>query len=204
MRTNSNVGQSSLLWADSLTNISIGGLLSEASLQGRFNAGDAKSNEANAGLQPSQLICDSFDAFLAGQMNQSQGPRPLTPTLPLPPPPQYSHSSILDAEDTCHAFAFQKFSSLEKESKSSSLGAGPKSFKLPHVTEVCSNLCIIFNLCCNIMHNICFFESFHHTFCRPIPNRRFHRAMLVQNLRQTCSFGYTMMKAALVCQASNG
>ncbi|KAJ0096926.1 hypothetical protein Patl1_27652 [Pistacia atlantica] len=129
VRIDGNVGQSSLLWADSLSNISIGGLLSEASLQGRFNACDAKLNGINSGLQPSQLICDSFDAFLAGQMSHSQGPRP-------PPPPSHdSHSSILDAEDTCHAFAFQKFSSSEKESKSCSQGAGPKSFKFPSVTE---------------------------------------------------------------------
>ncbi|KAL5751917.1 hypothetical protein ACOSQ2_022424 [Xanthoceras sorbifolium] len=133
VRANSSIEQSSSLWADSLTNVSIGGLLSEASLQGKYC--DAKSNGSNAGLQPSQLISDSFDAFLADQMNHSQGPRP---------PPHDTHSSILDAEDTCHAFAFPKYSSLNKDSqvlggsdfsKPCSQDASTKSFKFPFATE---------------------------------------------------------------------
>lgn len=84
-------------------------------------------------MQPSQLISDSFDAFLARRMNHSQGPRPLTSTLP----PYVSHSSIWDADDTSHAFAFRKFSSSGKESSSFSQGAGPKSFKFSNVTKVC-------------------------------------------------------------------
>ncbi|XP_050208153.1 TSL-kinase interacting protein 1 isoform X2 [Mercurialis annua] len=98
------VGQSSL-WDDSLTNISIGGLLSEASLQGQFGTYDPKSDGSNAGLHPSQLISDSLDAFITSHVNHSQAPRL----------PHGTSSSILDAEDTCHAFAFQKFSSLGKE-----------------------------------------------------------------------------------------
>lgn len=47
------------------------------------------------------------------------------------------------------------------------------------------------NLCCNI---ICC-DIFLSTSCRPVPNRCFHRAMLVQNPSQTCRSVY---------QASNG
>ncbi|KAK2656104.1 hypothetical protein Ddye_009156 [Dipteronia dyeriana] len=123
VRVNS-IGQSSSLWSDSLTNISIGGLLSEASLQGK-----------NYEVQPSQLMSDSFDAFLADQMNHSQGARP---------PTHDSHSSILDAEDTCHAFAFPKYSSLNKDSQVLGRSAvsrpcsqdnSTKSFKFPYSTE---------------------------------------------------------------------
>ncbi|XWS44813.1 hypothetical protein CRYUN_Cryun15aG0081000 [Craigia yunnanensis] len=135
VRVDSSIGQSLAMWADSLTNISIGGLLSEVSLQGRFSNCDPKSNGSTAGLQSCQLISDSFDAFLAGQMNPFQNPRP---------PPQVSHSSILDAEDTCHAFSFQKFSSLGKDAITSGGSAyshaggqdtSSKSFKHPNPIE---------------------------------------------------------------------
>ena len=132
MKMDGSNGQPLALWADSLTNISIGGLLSEASLQGF-----CKSNGSNAGLQSSQLISDSFDAFLCGQMNHYQNPMP---------PPQGAQSSILDAEDTCHAFSFQKFSSFYKDAIASSGSAyshasnqdtSSKPFKHPNATEVC-------------------------------------------------------------------
>lgn len=159
-------GQSSVLWADSLTNISIGGLLSEASIQGKFknsdpvtdglinisiggllsvaslqgksNNCDPKSVGSTSGLQPAQLISDSFDAYIAAQTNCPQGPRLST---------QDSHSSILDAEETCQAFPFQKFSSSGKDvlpwdasafSGSCSQDAGSKSFKFSNAAEVCS------------------------------------------------------------------
>lgn len=149
MRMDVGIEQSSAMWDDSLTNISIGALLSEASLQGRFNNCDPKSNGSNAGLQPSQLISDSFDAFIAAHVNCSQGPRP---------PPQGSSSSILDAEDTRHAFPVQKFSSSGKDalalggstySRMCSQDAGSKSFKYPNMTEVCPILFIL--LKCSII-----------------------------------------------------
>ncbi|KAK8673777.1 hypothetical protein V6N13_112089 [Hibiscus sabdariffa] len=133
----SSIGQSLAMWADSLTNISIGGLLSEASLQGSFGNCDPKSNGITSGLQSSQLISDSFDAFLAGQMNNPfKNPRR---------PVQDSHS-ILDADDTCHAFPFQKFSSEAKllqllaevlilMSHASDQENSSKSFKPPNPSE---------------------------------------------------------------------
>ncbi|CAH8369313.1 unnamed protein product [Eruca vesicaria subsp. sativa] len=124
------------LWDENLTNISIGGLFSEASLQGRRGKEESTHNnnsnqpsfsigaflsEASRGegrfsdgnktwdargttsQQPLPLISDSLDAFFVNQTTgQPKAPRHA------PPPPELSHSSILDAEDTCHAFSFRK------------------------------------------------------------------------------------------------
>lgn len=135
IRMDNGLSRPSALWDDCLTNISIGGLLSEASLQGKFNNCSPKTNKSNSGLQPSLLISDSFDAFIAGQMQLPQGPRL---------PSHEVHSSILDAEETCHAFPCQKFSSSGKDflvlgganSGACSQDAGSKSFKLPKFAEV--------------------------------------------------------------------
>ncbi|KAJ9670917.1 hypothetical protein PVL29_027081 [Vitis rotundifolia] len=137
IRMDNGLARPSALWDDCLTNISIGGLLSEVSLQGKFNNCSPKTNKSNSGLQPSLLISDSFDAFIAGQMQLPQGPRL---------PSHEVHSSILDAEETCHAFPCQKFSSSGKDflvlgganSGACSQDAGSKSFKLPKFAEVSS------------------------------------------------------------------
>jgi hypothetical protein len=165
-------GQSSVLWADGLTNTSIGGLLSEASIQGKFknsvpitngltdisvggllsvaslpgkpNNCDPKSVGSTSGLHPTQLISDSFDAYIAAQTNCPQVPRLST---------QDSCSSILDAEETCQAFPFQKFSSSGKDvlpwnasacSGGCSQDAGSNSFKFFKAAEVCSTLFYVF------------------------------------------------------------
>ncbi|KAB1210424.1 TSL-kinase interacting protein 1 [Morella rubra] len=164
LRIDGGVGQSSTLWDDSLTNISIGGLLSEASLQGKFNNfdpitdgltnisiggllslpslqgkfsnTDPKLAGTDAGLQPTQLISDSFDAYIASETNCLQAPRPSA---------QDPCSSILDAEETCHAFPFRRFSSSGKDDLplvgSAYRGgcnqvAGSKSFPHPSAPEV--------------------------------------------------------------------
>ncbi|XP_042977390.1 TSL-kinase interacting protein 1 isoform X3 [Carya illinoinensis] len=157
------LGQSSALWTDGLTNISIGallsevsiqgkfsnsdpifdgltcisigGLLSEASLQGKPNNCDPKSSGNDAGLQMPQPTSDSFDAYIAAQANCPQGPRSST---------QDPHSSILDAEETCHAFPFQRFSPSEKDvlplvgsayPESRGQDAGSESFNFPNAAE---------------------------------------------------------------------
>lgn len=127
MTTANDLARPSALWDDCLTNISIGGLLSEASLQGKFNSN---------GKQPTLLISDSFDAFIAGQMQLPPGPRLSSHDV---------HSSILDAEETCHAFPCQKSSSSGKSlmvlgdanSGTCSQDAGSKSFKISKFAEVC-------------------------------------------------------------------
>ncbi|EOA16401.1 hypothetical protein CARUB_v10004555mg [Capsella rubella] len=126
------------LWEDNLTNVSIGGLFSEASLQGRRNikheqepthynnnglstgsiggllseassVGEGRFRDCNNTWEtkrairqpPLPLISDSLSAFLE---NRTDNPRVPCPNLP----PEPSHLSILDAEDTCHAFSFRK------------------------------------------------------------------------------------------------
>ncbi|XAR73258.1 hypothetical protein NMG60_11007168 [Bertholletia excelsa] len=98
--------QSSLPQEDSLTTLSIGGLLSEASLQLKVDNYDQISNGSQQRLQPSSLISDSLDTFDAGQLSshpQESKTNHITQT------------SILDAEDTCHAFPFGKLPSLGKD-----------------------------------------------------------------------------------------
>lgn len=136
MRMDNGVTRPSALWDDCLTNISIGGLLCEASLQEKINNCSPKTNKSSSSLQPTLLISDSFEAFIDGRMHLPQGPG-----LPL----NNVHSSILDAEETCHAFPCQKLSSSVKESLvlgDANSGAysqdpGSKSLKLPKFSEVC-------------------------------------------------------------------
>ncbi|XP_021846507.1 TSL-kinase interacting protein 1 isoform X2 [Spinacia oleracea] len=78
-----------MLWSD-LSNISIGGLLSEVSMQGR--------------LLSQTTVADSLDAFI----EQFKYPQAGTTISSMP-------SSILDAENTCHSFAFSKQSSSGKD-----------------------------------------------------------------------------------------
>ncbi|KAH9623891.1 hypothetical protein KSS87_000848 [Heliosperma pusillum] len=89
--TERELSQPLVLLSD-LSNISIGGLLSETSLQGRFNA----SGSSRLTFQPTT---DSMDAFI-NQINSSN----VSTSIDMP-------SSILDAEDTCHSFLLPKPSS---------------------------------------------------------------------------------------------
>ncbi|RDX61126.1 TSL-kinase interacting protein 1, partial [Mucuna pruriens] len=95
-RVSSSLQQSSCPWVDSLSNISIGGFLSEASL---FGGLDPKSF---AGIQPCEITSDSLDAFIAAQINNRPVSRLSAEDL---------RTSILDAEETCHAFPLRKLSS---------------------------------------------------------------------------------------------
>lgn len=129
------------LWSD-CPSISIGGILSEVSLQGKVNRFVAQSNVSNPSLQPGHSKYDS-----------PQGTRLSThdPCL-----------SILDAEETCHAFPSQKLSlgkdvlGFDGSCGGSSQNSGFKLFKFPLPAKVCvirfsylfllQRLCI--NLCC--------------------------------------------------------
>ncbi|XP_004288089.1 PREDICTED: TSL-kinase interacting protein 1 [Fragaria vesca subsp. vesca] len=104
------------LWSD-CPSISIGGILSEVSLQGKVNRFVAQSNVSNPSLQPGHSKYDS-----------PQGTRQSThdPCL-----------SILDAEETCHAFPSQKLSlgkdvlGFDGSCGGSSQNSGFKLFKFP-------------------------------------------------------------------------
>lgn len=121
---------------DSLTNISIGGLLSEASLQGRFSTPDPKPFGSNVAMQPSQIVSDSLDAFIATQISHPPVPRLSAEDL---------RTSILDAEETCHAFPLEKISSpaahvqtvsRNNYSMACSQDVSSNSLKLPNTDKV--------------------------------------------------------------------
>lgn len=86
-------------WADCLDNISIGGLLSEASFLGKF---DSKLFGSNATSQTRHLISDSLDAFIT---SRNSHPPVSTPSAgPL-------LTSFFDAGDACNSFDLQNLSS---------------------------------------------------------------------------------------------
>ncbi|CAM8986578.1 unnamed protein product [Rhodiola kirilowii] len=86
IKADCDVDKNLLLWYDSCTNISIGGLLSEASLQGKFN-----SKPDACMLMPKQGT-SGMNALAASNVPSSL----------------HMSSSILDAEDTCSSFSFRK------------------------------------------------------------------------------------------------
>lgn len=92
-------------WADSLTNISVCDLLSEASR----DAETCHNNSAwlGASLQHISLSCDSFDAAIAGLISRHQDS--------LNPPRGASLASILDAEETCDEFSFHKVLAVDQQ-----------------------------------------------------------------------------------------
>ncbi|XP_020215754.1 TSL-kinase interacting protein 1 [Cajanus cajan] len=94
-RVSNGLQQSSSLWVDSFLNISIGGLLSEASLLGGLDS------KIFSGIQPCEITSDSLDAYIAAHINNRSVPRI---------PGEDLRTSILDAEETCHAFPLRKLS----------------------------------------------------------------------------------------------
>ncbi|KAK6942778.1 hypothetical protein RJ641_028155 [Dillenia turbinata] len=89
-------------WADSLTNISVGDLLSEMSPE--MDANCVGPPIAGSSCFPPQFpfSCDSFDAAIAVHLSKHQERTGFQSALA-------SHeSSIWEAEDTCDAFSFQK------------------------------------------------------------------------------------------------
>ncbi|XP_024977527.1 TSL-kinase interacting protein 1 [Cynara cardunculus var. scolymus] len=126
-----NNEQGTIRWDDSLTALSIGGLLSEASLQAKINKSDSKSSERDVVGPSSTFISDSFDAFISSQVKSN--PQMVKPSS------LDSRSSILDAEETCHAFSFRKFSSSSKNirvSARASQDLSSNSFRFPDLLEV--------------------------------------------------------------------
>uniref|UniRef100_A0A7N0VFL2 TSL-kinase interacting protein 1 n=1 Tax=Kalanchoe fedtschenkoi TaxID=63787 RepID=A0A7N0VFL2_KALFE len=84
LKEDCNAEKNLLLWYDSCTNISIGGLLSEVSLQGKFKS----NSKPDASLSKPKQI-EGFDA------SDMSSPHHIPP-------------SLLDAEDTCSSFSFRK------------------------------------------------------------------------------------------------
>lgn len=88
-------------WADSLTNISIGELLSESTANTDVNCSDFPGPLVSNSLQQIPFSCDSFDAAIAAHIYKHQNKVEQQGLA--------SHApSIWDAEETCDAFSFQK------------------------------------------------------------------------------------------------
>lgn len=117
--------ESKFSWDFNLTNLSIGGFLSEVSLLEKLKKHDQRSED-----KPS-----SVDSFVAACINShTEISKSSSHEL---------HSSILDAEETCHAFPVRKTSSGNENATTLCGTAGPdnsKSFRIPsssNAAEVC-------------------------------------------------------------------
>jgi hypothetical protein len=110
-------------WADSLTDVSIGDLLSELPHEADFNCVEPPIVQSNQCLQQIPFSCDSFDAAIAAHISRHQGKMGFHSAVA-----SYT-SSIWDGEETCDAFAFQKNHSLRKEVTTSSAVASPRVSK---------------------------------------------------------------------------
>ncbi|KAL7248066.1 hypothetical protein ACSBR2_002884 [Camellia fascicularis] len=88
-------------WADSLTNISIGDLLSDVPHDMVASCVDPTLPGSSQCLQLGSFSCDSFDAAIAAHIYRHQNKTNFPPTL------ASLASSIWDAEETCDAFSFQ-------------------------------------------------------------------------------------------------
>ncbi|XP_027345175.1 TSL-kinase interacting protein 1 isoform X2 [Abrus precatorius] len=101
LKLGSGTGMSAGEWADSLTNISVGDLLSGVSQDLEDNCIDPPIAENCHGVQQIPFSSDSFDAAIAAHISRHQDK--------MEQPCLASHvSSIWDAEETCDAFLFKK------------------------------------------------------------------------------------------------
>lgn len=113
-------------WADSLTNISMGELLSE-STPITANCSDFPGS-LGSNYQQIPFNCDSFDAAIAAHIFKHQ--------TKVQPQGLASHaSSIFDAEETCDAFSFQKTSAFFRENHSASMKGSSETRNQPPITS---------------------------------------------------------------------
>eukprot|EP00268_Persea_americana_P006411 TRINITY_DN12318_c0_g1_i6.p1 TRINITY_DN12318_c0_g1~~TRINITY_DN12318_c0_g1_i6.p1 ORF type:complete len:494 (-),score=96.94 TRINITY_DN12318_c0_g1_i6:415-1896(-) len=108
------------LWADTATNISMGDLLKETSRKTEANHSDPLPVNKGSCLSQIPFNSDSFDAAIAAHISRHQGTGLSTPAF---------HTSIWDAEETCHAFPFQKIENSRNEvvMPSQNTASGPSS-----------------------------------------------------------------------------
>lgn len=123
MRLCNGSGLSAGEWADSLTNVSVGDLLSGVSQDINANCMDPSVPESSHCLQQVPFSCDSFDAAIAAHISRQQDKMGCQSILP-------SHApSIWDAEETCDGFLFQKSHVHREETRSLSGVASPSTCK---------------------------------------------------------------------------
>ncbi|KAI9153346.1 hypothetical protein LWI28_009912 [Acer negundo] len=143
LRSSNDTALSAGEWADSLTNVSVGDLLSEVP-----HDTDAPPGADYQCLQQIPFSCDSFDAAIAAHISKHQNKMGVLSTL------QSHSSSIWDAEETCDAFSFQKNQIYRQEvsrlldaapseackqiTRTSSVGSGGFAEELPY-TDGCTD-----------------------------------------------------------------
>lgn len=117
----STQSQQGLHQIELISDISIGGLLNEASLQGKTSNHKSLSNSSKSALQEDvgkglQFPWDdSLTNLSIGGLLSEASLQEKIHLQPAKPSLRESHSSILDAEETCHAFSYQKSSSIKGE-----------------------------------------------------------------------------------------
>ncbi|KAL1541318.1 TSL-kinase interacting protein 1 [Salvia divinorum] len=115
-------------WADSLTNISMGELLSELTPNTDANCSDFPGS---LGLNCQQIpfSCDSFDAAIAAHIFKHQ--------TKVHQQGLASHApSIFDSEETRDAFSFQKTSAFFRENHNASMNGFKDTRKQPTITRL--------------------------------------------------------------------
>ncbi|CAL1379111.1 unnamed protein product [Linum trigynum] len=101
-------------WADSLTNISVGDLLSDVPNDCNTSNIVLPIAQNDQCLQQIPFSCDSFDAAIAAHISKHQDKLGFLPAV------QPQTSSIWDADETCDAFSFQRSGILCQEAPTTS------------------------------------------------------------------------------------
>ncbi|KAK4481094.1 hypothetical protein RD792_011965 [Penstemon davidsonii] len=111
-------------WADSLTSISVGDLLSESAQNMDVNCTEFPVPVRSNCLQQTPFSCDSFDAAIAAHFYKHQNKLDFQQDL-------VSHGpSIWDAEETCDAFSFQKNRGFSNKCNNASKNDSPDACEL--------------------------------------------------------------------------
>lgn len=129
-------------WADSLTNISVGDLLSEAPDMEDANCITSSIHGSSNYIHQIPFSCDSFDAAIAAHIKKHQSIADSQTALPS------QLSSIWGAEDTCDAFAFQRHSFSEKVQNASKHNSSEtcKQITLSNTTALGTSVEVYFNI----------------------------------------------------------
>ncbi|XP_073151311.1 TSL-kinase interacting protein 1 [Henckelia pumila] len=108
-------------WADSLTNISVGDLLSESAQNMDINCSDFPVPVNSDCHSQIPFSCDSFDAAVAAHIYKHQNKVDFQHRV------QSHVPSIWEAEETCDAFAFQTNGPLRDDSHGASKNDSPEA-----------------------------------------------------------------------------
>lgn len=104
-------------WADTLTDISVGYLLTEASKAANLDC-EVTSIAKNALFHENPCSCDSFDAAVALHASRYQAAEQ---------PAHTSHSTIWGAEEACDEFSFMPATARKQEGLNTSASSPPDS-----------------------------------------------------------------------------